>query len=100
MVYSFSPTSAGAASTNSIGDWNGQNFNVTLSGTGVNPQFLITPTSLDFGSVQVGTTAPSQTVTVTNIAIAPPTSSLPSHLNLSPPPLLQTPQTTPPTPAP
>src|SRR5260370_26058423 len=67
MVYSFSPTSAGAASTASSGDWNGQNFNITLSGTGVNPQFLITPTSLDFGSVHVGTTSPSQTVTVTNI---------------------------------
>src|SRR5260370_2994269 len=33
MVYSFSPTSAGAASTASSGDWNGQNFNITLSGT-------------------------------------------------------------------
>src|SRR5258708_2257680 len=71
MVYSFSPTSAGAASTASSGDWNGQNFNITLSGTGVNPQFLITPTSLDFGPVNVGSTSPSQTVTVTNIGSSP-----------------------------
>src|SRR5260370_869248 len=67
MVYSFSPTSAGAASTASSGDWNGQNFNITLSGTGVNPQFLITPTSLDFGPLNVGSTSPSQTVTLPNI---------------------------------
>src|SRR5260370_4690369 len=68
MVYSFSPTSAGAASTASSGDWNGQNFNITLSGTGVNPQFLITPTSLDFGTVHVRSTSPSQTATITNSA--------------------------------
>src|SRR5260370_35153094 len=71
MVYDFSPTAAGPAGTISSGDWNGQNFNITLSGTGVNPKFLITPTSVDFGSVQVGTTAPSQTVTVTNIGPSP-----------------------------
>src|SRR5260370_6496578 len=67
MVYSFSPTAAGAASTTSSGDWNGQNFSIALTGTGVGPQFLITPTSLDFGPVNIGSTSPQQTVTVTNI---------------------------------
>src|SRR5260370_39064592 len=71
MVYRFSATAAGPASTASSGEWNGQNFNITLSGTGVNPQFLITPTSLDFGPVNVGSTSPSQTVTVTNIGPSP-----------------------------
>src|SRR5258708_6034070 len=71
MVYDFSPTAAGPAGAISSGDWNGQNFNITLSGTGVNPKFLITPTSVDFGSVQLGTTSPSQTVTVTNIGPSP-----------------------------
>src|SRR5258708_17400468 len=67
MVYSFSPTAAGAASTTSSGDWNGQNFSIALTGTGVGPQFLITPTSVDFGPVNIGSTSPQQTVTVTNI---------------------------------
>src|SRR5258708_20707711 len=35
------------------------------------PDFLITPTSLDFGAVQVGVISPSQTVTVTNIGPSP-----------------------------
>src|SRR5258708_31114233 len=71
MVYSFSPTSAGAASTNSIGDWNGQNFNVTLSGTVESPGFLIALPTLAFGRAQVRSTAPSQTVIVTNIGLSP-----------------------------
>src|SRR5260370_10275490 len=66
MVYSSTPPATGAASTTSSGDWNGQNFNITLSADGVQ-QFLISPTSLDFGSVPIGTSSPSQTVTVTNI---------------------------------
>ena len=35
-------------------DWNGQAFSLNLTGTGT-PQFLITPTSLVFGHVKVGT---------------------------------------------
>ncbi|HKB34425.1 MAG TPA: choice-of-anchor D domain-containing protein, partial [Candidatus Dormibacteraeota bacterium] len=71
MVYSFMATASGPASTNSIGDWNGQNFNIALSGNGRGAQFVITPTSLDFGPVQVGSSAPSQTVTVTNVGPSP-----------------------------
>src|SRR5258708_6313531 len=67
MVYGFAPTSAGPASTTSSGSWNGQNFNIALSGTGINPQFLISPTSLDFGPVHIGSTSSSQSVTVTNL---------------------------------
>src|SRR5258708_33501753 len=40
MVYSFSPTSPGAASTASTGDWNGQAFNISLTGRGLGPEFL------------------------------------------------------------
>src|SRR5258708_4309603 len=38
---------------------------------GLELRVLITRSSLDFGAVQVGTTAPSQTVTVTNIGLSP-----------------------------
>src|SRR5258708_11451936 len=38
---------------------------------GLELRVLITRSSLDFGAVQVGTTAPSQTVTVTNIGPSP-----------------------------
>src|SRR5258708_9108622 len=72
MVYSFMATASGPASTNSIGDWNGHNFNIALSGNGRGPQFVITPTSLDFGPVQVGSTAPTQTVTVPTTHPTPP----------------------------
>src|SRR5258708_39854863 len=71
MVYSFMATASGPASTTSMGDWNGQNFNIALSGNGRGAQFVITPTSLDFGPVQVGSSAPSQTVTVTNVGPSP-----------------------------
>src|SRR5258708_8419689 len=51
MVYSFSPTSAGAASTTSSGDWNGQNFSITLTALGIvaatpPPQLLLSPARL------------------------------------------------------
>src|SRR5258708_8283110 len=71
MDYSFRATSSGPATTTSIGDWNEQNFNIALSGNGRAAQFVITPTSLDFGPVQVGSSAPSQTVTVTNVGPSP-----------------------------
>jgi uncharacterized repeat protein (TIGR01451 family) len=39
---------------------------VSLSGTGVAPVALVTPSSLDFGTVEVGTPSPHRTITVTN----------------------------------
>src|SRR5260370_8047467 len=70
MACGFSPTVTGPASTTSSGDWSGQSFNIALQGIGLE-QFLITPTSLDFGQVPVGTIAPSQAVTVTNMGTSP-----------------------------
>jgi hypothetical protein len=40
------------------------------------PQFLVTPTALDFGPVQVGVESPEQVVTVTNIGSSPVTVSM------------------------
>src|SRR5260370_7567694 len=40
MVYSFTPTAAGPATTTSSGDWNGQNFNISLTGL----SFALAPT--------------------------------------------------------
>src|SRR5258708_14351492 len=37
MVYSFTPTAAGPASTTSSGDGNGQTFNITLTPNRVSP---------------------------------------------------------------
>src|SRR5260370_26520340 len=70
MACGFSPTVTGPASTTSSGDWSGQSFNIALQGIGLE-QFLITPTSLDFGQVPVGTIAPGQAVTVTNMGTSP-----------------------------
>jgi uncharacterized repeat protein (TIGR01451 family) len=39
---------------------------VSLAGTGVAPVATITPSSLDFGTVEVGTTSAHRTITVTN----------------------------------
>ena len=39
---------------------------ISLTGTGVSPSFTITPTSLDFGTQQVGTTSAEKTVTLKN----------------------------------
>src|SRR4051812_32778556 len=42
-----------------------------FSYAGLASGLLITPVGLDFGNVQIGTTAPSQVVTITNIASVP-----------------------------
>jgi hypothetical protein len=42
-----------------------------VTGRGVGPQILITPTRLDFGEVQVGATSPEQRMTVTNVGPSP-----------------------------
>ena len=43
-----------------------QSATVALTGTGVSPVTKVSPTSLSFGSVKVGTTSPAKTVTLTN----------------------------------
>lgn len=41
-------------------------LNVPLAGTGTNPLASVSPADADFGELEVGTTSPQQTVTVTN----------------------------------
>jgi hypothetical protein len=66
IKYTFAPTSVGAQTDTATGNWNGQPFTFNFKGNGIR-QFLVTPTSLDFGDVAVGTTSPSQQVAVTNV---------------------------------
>jgi hypothetical protein len=73
----FAPTAAGAASGSISITSNGSNPNlsVPLSGTGVTPGTLAaSPTSLSFGSVQVGNSS-SKSETVTNTGGSPATIS-------------------------
>jgi hypothetical protein len=64
----FKPTSSGNKSANlliALGGGAG-NKTVTLTGTGVNYSFTVSPTSLAFGNVARGTTSAAKTVTVKN----------------------------------
>ena len=76
IIYSFTPTAAGLATATSSFSLNDQPFTVNLAGTGVAPQFLVTPSGLDFGPVQVGVTSATQTVTVTNVGTSSVTISI------------------------
>lgn len=49
---------------------NGQRVSFAFSGEGVNP-FLISPLSLDFGEIVLGTTSPERSVTVMNVSGVP-----------------------------
>jgi hypothetical protein len=73
ITYQFTPPSAGPETGSTSGSINGQNFSFAFSGTGVadTPEFLISPTRLDFGKVQVGETSPDQQVTVKNVGAGP-----------------------------
>src|SRR5689334_125379 len=70
MFFAFTPTALGPATGASNGTWNGQSFTITFTGTGTR-LFLISPTSIDFGNVAVGTTSPQQSVTITNVSASP-----------------------------
>lgn len=67
MFYAFSPTATGFVKGSTSGSWNGQSFALNFTGTGT-PRFLITPTKLAFGHVQLGSTSPKQTVNITNLS--------------------------------
>jgi hypothetical protein len=72
VVLTFNPATTGAAPAASLTITDTANSSpqtVTLSGTGV-PPVTISPTSLSFGNVAVGTTSASQSVTITNNQIA------------------------------
>ena len=70
MTFTFSPSAAGNFSQNvAVAGTGVPSFNVGLSGTGVaatSPNVSAAPTSLAFGTVNVGVTSPSQTITVSN----------------------------------
>jgi hypothetical protein len=71
MFYAFTPTSAGSVSGSTNGEWNGQNFDLSFTGTGGSSgakPFLISGTTLNFGDVGYGTTSPEQAVTITNVS--------------------------------
>jgi hypothetical protein len=62
----FTPTAAGAVrSTATFDAGNGQPLSVALSGTGVSSPFTVSPTTVDFGSVPLGTSS-TQSVVVSN----------------------------------
>jgi len=70
MFYAFSPTTTGLVNGSTNGSWNGQAFSLHFTGNGT-PQFLITPTSLAFGRVKVGSTSLQQRIEVKNLANRP-----------------------------
>jgi hypothetical protein len=66
--YTFAPTVTGPATATSAFTLNGQSASVDLAGIGVKPTLLITPTTIAFGPVKTGTSAPQQVVTITNLS--------------------------------
>jgi hypothetical protein len=68
MTFKFKPTATGHATAVSMPTWNGQSDSINVVGVGVNPTLLITPLTLQFGSVNTGNNAPAQTVTITNLS--------------------------------
>ena len=69
LVFTFNPTAAGAVNGN-YAISGGASITIGLSGTGTvvaqTPNVNVTPTTLTFGSVTVGTTSASKSVTVSN----------------------------------
>ncbi len=70
ISYAFRPTTTGAAAATATLSVNGVSYSLEFSGTGVDP-VLVSPTHLEFGEVEVGATAPSQSVRLTNVGTAP-----------------------------
>ena len=66
--YTFAPTVTGPATATSTFTLNGQSASIDLAGIGVRPTLLITPTTIAFGPIKTGTSAPQQTMTVTNLS--------------------------------
>lgn len=71
LSYRYSPTATGAAgqiltvTANAPGSGT-----IALAGTGIQGNLTITPTSVGFGNVNVGSTSPEQTVTLANTGTA------------------------------
>jgi len=67
VQYAFAPTDLGSASGSASLSVNGQLATFSFQGNAIDP-FLVTPTGLDFGSVESGSTSDSQNVTITNVS--------------------------------
>ena len=67
----FTPSAAGDVSGSLSIQTNAGLATVALQGTGTQPAVSLSPTSLDFGSVDVGSTSAPQTVTLQNTGTAP-----------------------------
>jgi len=78
IAVTFSPASAGTiwGALVITHDAAGSPHTVSLTGTGVAPVVILSPSSLSFGSQQVGTTSAAQAVTLSNAGTAPLTISL------------------------
>ncbi|MFN8512849.1 MAG: choice-of-anchor D domain-containing protein [Chloroflexia bacterium] len=78
ITVTFSPNSVGLkeATITITDNASGSAQVVSLQGTGITAQLSITPASLDFGVVQVNSTTPAKTVTVTNVGSGPVSFSL------------------------
>lgn len=70
MYFTFNSATEGSLGAVSEGSWNGQSFQITLSATAVRPQLSIAPSSLDFGTVEVGKSK-EKFVYITNTGVAP-----------------------------
>jgi hypothetical protein len=70
MSYAFTPSVVGPVTASTSGSVNGQSFSFTFKGNGV-AKFFISPTGFDFGDVVVGTTSPTQQVTIKNVSTSP-----------------------------
>jgi len=68
--FTFSPTAAGTFSAVSSSGTSTGPFSIELRGEGVGAGLHVTPLALDFGSVHVGSTAPTQTVTIRNTGMS------------------------------
>jgi hypothetical protein len=68
IVIRFSPTATGEVTGNLVlasNDPDSPTFNINLTGTGIAPEIAASPTSLDYGSVNIGSTS-DMIVTISN----------------------------------
>ncbi|MCP5144934.1 MAG: choice-of-anchor D domain-containing protein [Gammaproteobacteria bacterium] len=75
VQYNFSPTALGSASRTTTLGLNGENYQFDFMGFGISP-FSVTPTAMDFGDVNVGSSSAAQQVIVTNTSNASQTLTL------------------------
>lgn len=64
--FTFTPSETGFLATTSNSFTNAGPFIIELMGTGVGSELWFTPSSIDFGPVEIGNTSATRTVTITN----------------------------------